>query len=165
MPCAPSRPSRASPISSIRRSTRRPSRRYARTCWRARPSCSLLRSRIAHQGGQRGVPAQDTDFVLRHRRGALHLGVGPRLPPGVPPYPADHQRDRSGAADRPDGHGHPQGAARHPEEPGHVRRRGFSSRRSTVRTSTTRSGPSTTWTARSSASSSRTRARAASSTA
>ena len=33
--------------------------------------------RVAHQGGQRGVPAQDKGFVLRHRRGALHFGVGP----------------------------------------------------------------------------------------
>ena len=102
-------------------------RRGAGSAGRARrqDQIALFRTRVAHQGGQRGVPAQDKGFVLRHRRGALHFGVGTRLPPGVPPHPADHQRDRLGAADRPDGYGHAQGAARHPEESGHVRRLGL----------------------------------------
>ena len=68
---------------------------------------------------------KNQDIVLRHRRGALHFGVGPRFPSGVPPHPPDHQRDRHGAADRPDGDGHAEGAAGHPEEPRHERRLGF----------------------------------------
>ena len=86
---------------------------------------ALFRPRVAYQGGQRRVPAQNQDIVLRHRRGALHFGVGPRFPSGVPPHPPDHQRDRHGAADRPDGDGHAEGAAGHPEEPRHERRLGF----------------------------------------
>ncbi len=86
---------------------------------------ALLRSGVAYQRGQRRVPAQDQDLVLRHRRGALHLGVGSRLPSRVPSYPPDHQRDRHRAADRAHGHGHAQSAARHPEEPRHERRRGL----------------------------------------
>ena len=49
--------------------------------------------------------------------------MGPRLPARVPPYPAHHQRDWQCAAHRSDRHGYSQGAAGHPEEPGHVRRR------------------------------------------
>ena len=86
---------------------------------------ALLRSGVAHQRGQRGVSAQGQGFVLRHRRGALYFGVGARFPSGVPPHPSDHQRNRHGAPDRPDGDGYAQGADGHPEKPGYERRFGI----------------------------------------
>ena len=90
------------------RSAQRPSFR--------RHQAPVRRSRIAYQGGEHSDAQGDKDFVLRHRRGALHLRMGPRLQAGIQKDTQHHRRDRTRTYNSLDGHRHSEGPERHPEE-------------------------------------------------
>ena len=80
---------------------------------------ALCRPGDTDERGERGFPPSSEDFFLRGGRGALHLGMGARLPSGVPQHTSHCQPHRAGTGHRPYGDGHRQGARRHQEEPGH----------------------------------------------
>ena len=59
-----------------------------------------------------GDPA-DENLAVRRRRGALHLGMGPQLPPRLPASGAVRQVVPRGARAGPDGHRHAESPGRH----------------------------------------------------
>ena len=63
---------------------RRRARRGARRAGRGRARVRLPRPRAARQPGRAGRARGRPAVAARRRRGALHLGVGPRLPARVP---------------------------------------------------------------------------------
>ena len=72
------------------------------------------------QGGLHRVSPAAPHLVLCHRRGALHLGVGPRLQARIPPAARRHRRYQPPRPNTdPHRFGHPQGAAGHHQEPAH----------------------------------------------
>ncbi|MGX1154185.1 hypothetical protein RKD39_001763 [Streptomyces albogriseolus] len=80
--------------------------------------CAAGQSRAAEQPGlprPGAAPAGRRDRAARGRRGALHLRLGPRLPPGLPAAAHDAERSAGGGA-RPRHH-------RHGQCPGDRRRR------------------------------------------
>ena len=68
------------------------------------------------------VPAIAEDRPDRHRRGALHLGVGPRFQARLPEPPRVTRRLPECAGDGPDSHRHRKGEGRRSRTDGHGRR-------------------------------------------
>ena len=106
MPCAPSRPSRASPIS-LNSSLNKTA------VTQVRSDVLAGKTKLLYFAPE-SLTKEDNVAFLRKIRISFYaideahcISGGATTSARVPPYPADHQRDRSGAADRPDGHGHP----------------------------------------------------------
>ena len=126
----------------------------APTCCRLRPSCLYFAPESL---------TKEDNVAFLHKIKVSFYAIdeahcisewGHRLPAGVPPHPSDHQRNRSCAADRPDGDRHAYG-------PGDIRKNWARPDASGLQVVVQppepllrNPGPSTTWTATSSASSS-----------
>ena len=104
--------------------------------------------------------------AARHRRGALHQRMGPRLPPRLPPTGRHPQPAAVRPLHRAHRHGHAPCPARHRQEPRHRSASASTSATSTGATSSSKCAADlATASTRSQTSSTRTRAKAASSTA
>ena len=93
-------------------------------CARGPHKTALCGAGVAQQRGQPGVLPFVQDFVLRHRRGALYIGVGSRLPPRIPQHTPYDKQDWRSTGHSAHGYSHRQGAHGHKEESGHSRRKG-----------------------------------------
>ena len=77
-------------------------------------------SRAARGGEAEAASRRCSRLAHHHRRGALHFGMGPRIPAGLPSHPPS-PRHRPHAGSRGDRHRDPGRAGRHHPGPRHAR--------------------------------------------